>query len=110
MTIQRNIEQVHGAAREYSDVLRLLADNNYLASIADTGGGCESIEVSLPNGGRILINDKNELLAWERINHRGWFAGFYDGDDKFVCSASTDDGSAEGLVLLLDQLAAGVGR
>ncbi|MGW4370778.1 hypothetical protein ACWEKT_34580 [Nocardia takedensis] len=95
--------QTYSAEHEYADVLSALADHNYLAGIADTGGGCESIEVILPGERRILVNDRDDLLAWERGDHHGWFVGLYE-DDVMVQSLTTDDGSVEGLIDLLDAL------
>ncbi|MGW4370128.1 hypothetical protein ACWEKT_31225 [Nocardia takedensis] len=97
------MDTTRDAEREYADVLSALAEHNYLAGIADTGGGCESIEVVFPGERRILVNDKDDLLAWERVNHWGWFVGLYE-EDTVVQSLTTDYGSAEGLISLLDAM------
>ncbi len=97
-------EVVGDTSCEYADVLSLLAEHKYLVGIADTGGGCESIEIVLPGDRRMLANDKDDLLAWERVNHHGWTLGLYDDNDQPVQLTSTDDGSAAGLLALVDQM------
>ncbi|MFB8276974.1 hypothetical protein [Nocardia colli] len=87
---------------QYVDVLRLLTADGYLTGISDTGGDCEAIEIALPGDRRLLVTDKNELLADDRTEHAGWGIGFYDQDDAQVFYITTDDGSAEGLRAALD--------
>ncbi|MGQ4615187.1 hypothetical protein [Nocardia sp. R7R-8] len=89
---------------EYADVLRTLAQHGYDASIADTGGGCESIEIPLDDGGRLLVNDKDDLLAWKRANHSGWSVSRFDGDGEMIQFESTKVGSVGGLLVLIAQL------
>jgi hypothetical protein len=88
---------------QYADVLKLLTEGGYLAGIADTGGGCQAIEIPLPGNGRVLVTDNDELLADDRSEHKGWGIGLYDEDDVVVSFVTTDDGSAEGLKEALDQ-------
>ncbi|WP_280448601.1 hypothetical protein [Nocardia brasiliensis] len=88
---------------QYIDVLSLLTEDGYLAGIADTGGGCEAIEIALPSDRRLLITDKDELLADDRVEHKGWGIGYYDEDDVQVFYVTTDNGSAKGLKAALDQ-------
>ncbi|MGW0355827.1 hypothetical protein ACWDXV_16630 [Nocardia nova] len=93
--------QILSIDQEYSDVLAILRGHGYDAGIADTGGGCEAIEISLKNDSRLLVTDKDELLAWDRADHHGWGVGLYDSDGEMVCYRDTDDGSAEGLLAVV---------
>ncbi|WP_433598751.1 hypothetical protein ACQPXH_24030 [Nocardia sp. CA-135953] len=97
-------ERSSSADIEYADVLRTLAEHGYDAGIADTGGGCESIEIPLDDGGRLLVNDKNDLLASERANHKGWSVSRFDEDGEMVQFESTKVGSVGGLLVLVAQL------
>ncbi|MFI6367622.1 hypothetical protein ACIBG0_33290 [Nocardia sp. NPDC050630] len=93
------------AEAQYADALELLANHGYVAGIADTGGGCEAIEIIIDDDHRVLATDKDELLAWERADHQGWRAGLYLEDD-LEKSVTTDDCSAEGLLSLVKPLLA----
>ena len=87
---------------QYRDVLDALSAQGYDAGIADTGGGCLAIEISLGNDRRILVTDKDELLADIRIDHNGWAIGLYAEDDSDpIRFETTDDGSATGLITAL---------
>ncbi|MQY26097.1 hypothetical protein [Nocardia aurantia] len=97
-------EQSGSIEAEYDDVLRTLAEHGFDAGIADTGGGCESIEIPLDDGGRLLVNDKDDLLAWERANHSGWSVSRFDEDGEMVQFESTKVGSVGGLLVLIAQL------
>lgn len=90
-------------AEEYADVLAALTEGNYVAGIANTGGGCESIEVVLAGERRILVNDAADLLAWKRADHRGWRITLYDEDEP-IHSARSEEGSAGALISLLNDM------
>ncbi|WP_433194343.1 hypothetical protein ACQP1G_37140 [Nocardia sp. CA-107356] len=88
---------------QYTDVIELLTKHGYIAGIADTGGGCEAVEIVIDDDHRLLANGKDELLAWDRADHQGWRVGRYREDDLEE-SVTSEDGSAEGLLSLVKGL------
>ncbi len=88
---------------QYADVLELLTKHGYSAGIADTGGGCEAIEIVVDDDHRLLATDKEGLLATERHDHKGWTIGLYV-EDELLADVNSNDGSLKGLLNILDQL------
>jgi hypothetical protein len=93
------------AVEVYADVLSALAQAGYSAAMTQTGGMCLAIEISLAGGATVLVTDKDEILPWDRDDHRGWGIDRYPTDDSAepIQSVAVDDGSPAALVAALAQ-------
>lgn len=82
------------AAEVYADVLSELAQAGYAAAVTQTGGMCLAIEINLAGGTTVLVTDKDEILPWDRDDHRGWGIDRYAADDRSepIQSVVVDDG------------------
>ncbi|WP_338773064.1 hypothetical protein V7968_16450 [Nocardia vulneris] len=96
------LDDVNDVEHQYADVLALLARRGYIAGVSDTGGGCLAIEIAIGDSYRLLATDKDELLAEERVQHKGWRVGLY-GETDSLAELSSNDGSADELVKLIGQ-------
>lgn len=98
----------HGAA-EYADAVAALRAGGFPARFTQTGGMNAAIESVLDGGGRLLVTDRDDSLAWSRAEHRGWAVGVYppgEGADptRFLESA---DGSTVALLPLVERALTG---
>jgi hypothetical protein len=93
------------AAEVYADVLSALAQAGYVAAMTQTGGMCLAIEISLDVGDTVLVTDKDEILPWDRDDHRGWGIDRYAAGDSSerLQSVAVDDASPAALVAALPQ-------
>jgi hypothetical protein len=98
-------------AREYSDVLSVLADCGR-AAFTQTGGWCAAIEVVPEAGYTLLITDADEPLSWSRAEHAGWRVSLYGGEatDLPLASRNSVDGSLESLRSLIEVVLRTVGQ
>lgn len=67
------------------------------ADITQTGGMCLAIEVPLSASRYALVTDFEDILPWERSEHRGFSVGIYSTDDDafedgemIYCEPNTD--------------------
>lgn len=93
----------------YQDVLDLLEAQGLGATFTQTGGMCAALEVLLDSGHTLLITDEEDTLSWDREEHRGWGVGLYppdqaNTDGECLVFDSTDDGSPQALVPLVEQV------
>lgn len=93
----------------YQDVLDLLEAQGLGATFTQTGGMCAALEVLLDSGHTLLITDAEDTLSWDREEHRGWGVGLYPPDQanmdgECLVFDSTDDGSPQALVPLVEQV------
>jgi hypothetical protein len=96
----------------YQDVLDRLRDGGMPGVFTQTGGMCAALEVVLDSGHTLLVTDEDDTLSWDRAEHRGWGVGLYPpdyahNDGECLTYESTDDGSADALLPLIDQVLAG---
>lgn len=93
----------YGAA-QYADVLQLLRQSGLPAKFVQTGGMNAAISVTLEAGFYLLITDEEDTLAWERSEHRGWYAGLYPPEDGAEPHRweTTEASSATALMSLVD--------
>lgn len=95
-----------GQAR-YQDVIDHLEGAGLPATFTQTGGMCAALEVLLDSGYTLLVTDAEDTLSWEREAHQGWTVGLYppdqaNTDGECLAFDSTDDGSVDALVSLVD--------
>jgi len=99
-------------AAEYADVLAALRAAGFPAQFTQTGGMSAAIESVLDGGGRLLVTDAEDALAWSRADHQGWAVGVYPPGESADPRgfAETSDGSLGGLVQLIAQVFAKASR
>jgi len=93
-------------AAEYADVVAMLRAAGFPAGFTQTGGMNAAIESVLDGGGRLLVTDREDSLAWSRAGHVGWAVGVYpvgEGADP-LGFGETADGSTRGLSALVDRV------
>lgn len=105
-------ETIAVGAAEYADVLATLRAAGFPAQFTQTGGMNAAIESVLDGGGRLLVTDAEDPLAWFRASHEGWAVGVYPPGDTPdpLGFAETSDGSLEALMPLIARAFAEVGR
>ncbi|MDM7488685.1 hypothetical protein QT969_10320 [Rhodococcus sp. CSLK01-03] len=105
MTEEYRLVMEYGA-RQYEDVLALLAEHGYRAHFTQTGGMCPAIEVAVNEERYALITDADGPLSWEREDHRGWAVGVYEFEDSSdpVVFETAEESSLEALMSLLPSI------
>ena len=93
----------------YQDVLDHLTSAGLPAAFTQTGGMCAALEVLLDSGHTLLITDAEDSLSWDWEQHQGWGVGLYppdqaNTDGECLASDSTDDGSRQSPVPLVDRV------
>jgi len=95
----------HGAA-EYADAVAALRAAGFPARFTQTGGMNAAIESVLDGGGRLLVTDRDDSLAWSRAEHRGWAVGVYPPGESVdpLAFDGTADGGCDGLPALVGRV------
>ncbi len=88
-------ETMRRGEAEYADALAALRGEGFPAKFAQTGGMNAALESVLEGGGRLLVTDADDSLAWSRAAHQGWAVGVYpsgEGADPlaFAVEAGSD--------------------
>lgn len=94
--------EMRRGADEYADVITALAAAGYTTGFTQTGGMCFAIQLHLNDGTYALVTDKDDVLAPNRSDHRGWTVAIYDPKDTSdpIRAASTDDSTVTGVLEL----------
>jgi hypothetical protein len=94
-------------AAQYADVLTALTEAGFPTVFTQTRGMCAALEITLDNGGHLLVTDAEDTLAWNRADHAGWGVGLYPRDDDqaydsgSLAYGSTPDSDTAALLALV---------
>lgn len=96
-------ETMRCGAAEYADAVDALRAAGFPAEFTQTGGMNAAIESVLDGGGRLLVTDAEDSLAWCRAEHVGWAVGAFppgEGVDPRGFG-TTEDGRVPALMALV---------
>jgi len=65
-------ETMRRGAAEYADAVEALRAAGFPAEFTQTGGMNAAIESVFEGGGRLVVTDAEDSLAWRRAEHVGW--------------------------------------
>jgi hypothetical protein len=75
-------ETMAWGAQQYQDVLDALAEVGLDGEFTQTGGMCAALQVTLDGGYYLLFTDKEDTLAWSRVEHEGWYVGLFEPEER----------------------------
>ncbi len=70
-------ETMRRGAAEYADAVEALRAAGFPAEFTQTGGMNAAIESVFEGGGRLVVTDAEDSLAWRRAEHVGWAVGAF---------------------------------
>ncbi len=102
-------ETMRRGAAQYADAVDALRGAGFPAEFTQTGGMNAAIESVLDGGGRLLVTDAEDSLAWCRAEHVGWAVGAFppgEGVDPRGFG-TTEDGRVPALMALVARVLVG---